>query len=329
MDYVLPELRDLDAFMEAIEHTFANHHELEEAEAAFFAAQQGNKTIEEFNILFNSLLRPLQLDDRSQCKADDKAIDSNLVKLALIRGPWNDVVNLQVKQEIAVAVSCNLAGVTKILDPKFQPVRSSGQPAYRAPPPPPSSNPKPPDGDAMDLDEVSSAMKDAGFTYADFRQKCVDRNICIRCGGSFDDAHYQKRGCTLGRDMKMDMSEMLELWKEWGGLVRKKKAGSRRSDSKWAPENLPRNSNTSGRSRARVQSEQSKSPSPVERPDKGKKRESLAEVDGLPFKKRAPVAESQERDPVLSAEVVDVEDMSAGEVFFNTCMSQKMSSDDV
>ena len=87
MDYVIAELQDIDSFIKAIERTFVNHHELEEAEAAFYSARQGNKTIEEFNILFNSLLHPLKLDDRSQCKAYDKVIDANLVRLALIRGP--------------------------------------------------------------------------------------------------------------------------------------------------------------------------------------------------------------------------------------------------
>ncbi|OAV85688.1 hypothetical protein PTTG_30341, partial [Puccinia triticina 1-1 BBBD Race 1] len=119
MTYVLAELRDVNSFINAIEHTFANHHELEEAESAFYAARQGNRTIEEFNILFNSLLRPLQLDERSKCKSYDKAIDANLVKLALIRGPWTDLIDLGAKQEIAVAVSRNLvAGVSRILDPK-------------------------------------------------------------------------------------------------------------------------------------------------------------------------------------------------------------------
>ncbi|OAV98494.1 hypothetical protein PTTG_25681 [Puccinia triticina 1-1 BBBD Race 1] len=235
MEYVIAELQDVDSFIDAIERTFANHHELEEAEAAFYAACQGTKTIEEFNILFNSLLCPLVLDDRSKCKAYNKAIDQNLVKLALIRGPWNELVDLEAKQEIAVSVARNVSGVTKILDPKCQPLaspdsakadtartteelcahsaastraegnecarvqgvatletrpdtkanqsRSNNQPIHPPPRLPQTSSSQPqarmPDGDAMDVDEVSAAARDTGFSYAEFRQECVDRNICI------------------------------------------------------------------------------------------------------------------------------------------------------
>ena len=233
MDYVIPELRDVNSFIEAIEHTFANHHELEEAESAFYSAKQGNKSIKECNILFNALLRPLKLDDQSKCKAYDKAIDPNLVKLVLIRGPWTDVVDLAAKQEITISVSKNVAGVTKFLDPKSHQSRSVNQPTHWvAPPVQQSQQPQKLRDDAMDVDEMALAMKEANFLYADFRQECVDRNICIRCGSAFDEPHYQARGCTLGKEMKMDMTNMLHLWKEWGGSVRKRKGASRRSDSK-------------------------------------------------------------------------------------------------
>ena len=72
------------------------------------------------------------------------------------------------KQEITVSVSRNLAGVSRILDPKPQ-SRVINHPPVRLPQPPPQhQRGKGPDDDAMDLDEVSAAMKDAGFLYADF-----------------------------------------------------------------------------------------------------------------------------------------------------------------
>ncbi|OAV86142.1 hypothetical protein PTTG_30057 [Puccinia triticina 1-1 BBBD Race 1] len=249
-------------------------------------------------------------------------------------GPWNGLNNLGEKQEIAVSVAKNLAGVTKILDPRSNPSCSHNPPpSHRLPAPSHQQPAKVPDGDAMDLDEVAAAMKNANFLYADFRQECVDRNICIRCSGAFDDAHYQKQGCTLGADMKMDMTDMLQLWEEWGGSTRKKKSGKRR-DSKWAPENLSRRA-PSGyrRDNSWAQNDQNDdagSDSPVGRLDKGKKRQSLAEVNRLPFKKRSSdqSGHNPSDDPVLSANAIDVEDMSAGEVFFNTCMSQRMSAAD-
>lgn len=133
----------------------------------------------------------------------------------------------------------------------------------------------------------------------------------------------------------MDMSEMLELWKEWGGSVWHKKAGVRRSDSKWAPENLSKqgtgfSSNRSVPKSSVPQSrrDNSESVSPAPRPDKGKKRQSLAEVDGLPFKKQAAEFQGRSDDAGLSADAINMEDMSAGEVFFNTCMAEKMNSAD-
>ncbi|OAV97343.1 hypothetical protein PTTG_26024, partial [Puccinia triticina 1-1 BBBD Race 1] len=140
--------------------------------------------------------------------------------------------------------------------------------------------------------------------------------------------HYQARGCTLGRDMKMDLSDMLELWKEWGGSVRQKKV--KRSDSKWAPKNLPTRSAGAARPKPNLRPVASRSNSPAERAEKGKKRQSLAEVDGLPFKRRAsPSTEHPAMtDPSLSADMINMTDMWAGEISFNTCMSEKMNPTD-
>ena len=166
----------------------------------------------------------------------------------------------------------------------------------------------------------------------------MDRNICIRCGGAFDEAHYQKRGCTLGTDMKMDLTDMLHLWKEWGGAVHKKRAGFRRGESKWAPDNQARRLTGALATKSRPQHDSSDSDSPVERPDQGKKRQSLAEVDGLPFKKHASQSHGRCDDshgrgeePSLSADAISTEavgEMMVGEIFFNTCMAEKMSASD-
>ncbi|OAV87316.1 hypothetical protein PTTG_29480 [Puccinia triticina 1-1 BBBD Race 1] len=128
----------------------------------------------------------------------------------------------------------------------------------------------------------------------------------------------------MGKEMKMDMTDMLELWKEWGGSVRRNKSGSKQSDSKWAPENLSKRSSVSRRSNAPPPDGDSGSSSPMGRPDKGKKQQSLAEVNGLPFKKQASEA------PGLLADMITGEsmDMSVGELFFNTFMAEKMSASD-
>ena len=97
--------------------------------------------------------------------------------MALIRGPWNDVIDLGAEQEVAVLVSRNVAGVAKILDPKSNQPCVVNHPQPRLPAHQPPA--KIPDGDAMEIDETSTAMKDVGFSYPEFCQECVDCNICI------------------------------------------------------------------------------------------------------------------------------------------------------
>ncbi|OAV86286.1 hypothetical protein PTTG_29984 [Puccinia triticina 1-1 BBBD Race 1] len=193
MEYVLPQLRYCESFITAIEHTFEDHHELERAEAAFFAVRQGNKTIEEFNILFNALLHPLKLTDRSKCVAYNKAIDPNIIKLALFRGRWDESFTLEARQEIAETVAKNVASVSKTLDPRSAQKQQGGQgshgghpsdnrvrqesrtrPSVQSATPRPPQHSKLPDGDPMDVNEVLALLKEADFSHQDFCQACVD-----------------------------------------------------------------------------------------------------------------------------------------------------------
>ena len=56
----------------------------------------------------------------------------------------------------------------------------------------------------------------------------------------------------------MNLLEMLQLWKEWGGAVQRKKG--KRSDSIWAPENLSRCASTFSRAKGNEQSDKSQAP---------------------------------------------------------------------
>ena len=126
----------------------------------------------------------------------------------------------------------------------------------------------------------------------------------------------------------MSMSDMLDMWKEWGGSVQKRTDGRKRSDSKWAPENLSTRNSGSRRSIPQSRHNDTDSDTPVQQPDKGKKRQSAAEIDELPFKKQASNVQGRTEDPGLSADMITTEEMSAGEIFFNSCMAEKMSATD-
>jgi hypothetical protein len=55
-DFVIDKLYNLEAFLLVVEDMFSNHEEAEEQRKALFSLCQGNKSIAEFNIQFNTLL---------------------------------------------------------------------------------------------------------------------------------------------------------------------------------------------------------------------------------------------------------------------------------
>ncbi|PLW29945.1 hypothetical protein PCASD_18890 [Puccinia coronata f. sp. avenae] len=61
--FVIDELSSVERFLQEIERTFTNHKELEDARKALKALKQGKETIEQFNIIFNSLLYSVDLSD--------------------------------------------------------------------------------------------------------------------------------------------------------------------------------------------------------------------------------------------------------------------------
>jgi hypothetical protein len=100
----------------------------------------------------------------------------------------------------------------------------------------------------MDLDSV---LVNLGFSFANWRKECTNRKLCFRCLKSFDQAHQDARGCILPEDCWLEKNDILKVWKMWGGALRE---------------------------------DQTRSPYPsnncFQSSDKGKKRESISEMDG-------------------------------------------------
>ncbi|KAA1096482.1 hypothetical protein PGT21_018174 [Puccinia graminis f. sp. tritici] len=110
-DFVLDELQNAESFLVSIESTFSNHQEVEEARRALKAARQGSKTVEEFNIIFNSLLYSVDLPEASKCEIYDEAINQDIVRLGMFCGGWTSITTLQAKQDMAASLAMDLGGV--------------------------------------------------------------------------------------------------------------------------------------------------------------------------------------------------------------------------
>jgi hypothetical protein len=65
--YVLDVLLSAKSFISHLEEVFNNKNDVEEAKKRLFAFKQGNRTIEEFNALFNSLAYSVNLTKDSRC----------------------------------------------------------------------------------------------------------------------------------------------------------------------------------------------------------------------------------------------------------------------
>jgi hypothetical protein len=65
--YILDPLTSAKAFLSHLEEVFNNKHDVDEAKKRLFAFKQGNRTIKEFNALFNSLAYSVDLTEESHC----------------------------------------------------------------------------------------------------------------------------------------------------------------------------------------------------------------------------------------------------------------------
>ncbi|PLW48462.1 hypothetical protein PCASD_04277 [Puccinia coronata f. sp. avenae] len=258
--FVIDELLSSEFFLQSIKRTFTNHKELEDARKALKTLKQGKETIEQFNIIFNSLLYLVDLSDASKCEIYADAIHPEIVNLGLQRGGWSGVTNLDIRQSMAVLLANDVAevlalepsrarGITAKVEQRF----NSGQVNRPiAPIPKPVPPPKLSEGTPMDLDAIAANI---GFTYALFKQECIAEGLCHKCAGPFDSVHEELSGCPCPEDKQLTLKNKLTLWKNWGGYVHKKKTSQKLT-------------------------------SPKEPLFKGKKRENMSVLEASPVSKR-------------------------------------------
>ncbi|KAA1107039.1 hypothetical protein PGTUg99_026465 [Puccinia graminis f. sp. tritici] len=249
-DFVLQELVTAENFIVAIEAVFSNHKEEEDIRKLLKSARQGNTSIEEFNLYFNSLLYSVDLSESLKCEFYNDAINPKIVQL--------DVLAAQI-----------------------------------------------------------------GFTYEDWKKECILQHLCHRCGGTWDSAHDTVHHCPLAKKHHLSKVQCLAIWKDWGGHVWKE-GGSRSSElerpdeSKWAPVNLQL-----GSSRGATSQQPDRlptSPLPADRFDKGKKRESVSEINQEPMlKKRAGKMKAPDGDGksrLVTVDAMEADPMSVGDMCF-------------
>ncbi|KAH9460140.1 hypothetical protein Pst134EB_033351 [Puccinia striiformis f. sp. tritici] len=350
-DFILPVLQSAEIFLVELESHFSVTVEVEEARRVLRSLRQGNSSIQEFNNTFNSHLYSVgDLDDMSKCEIYMKAIKNQIFDLGVWRGCWKDVKTLVQKQEMAVTLSsdpglhivdCVMTGKsahqqqsqgsrtvtqTRVDQRIIHPPPKFGKPSNRPEPVP------------MDLDTLEA---DAEFTLDAWREECISLNMCWRCGGDFDLAHSENRGCCIPRVHQLDRIQRLEIWKDWGGNVssaappppRHQPRGSGSAPpSSWARDNRssPRHSGTPRYS--------SFAPAPpvgsnVGRNDKGKKRESVsasAFTEDPASKRRTDTSgppASGEENQFLANDAMDTTQESLGDICFERGLSNMMYED--
>ncbi|KAA1094561.1 hypothetical protein PGT21_024961 [Puccinia graminis f. sp. tritici] len=321
--FVLPELKDLDNFLVAIETTFSNHQEVERACKALKSALQGSKMVEEFNIIFNSLLYLVDLSEASKCEIYDEAINQDIVKLGMFRGGWTTLTTLQAKQDMAASLSLDLGGMglyekgirQKAINQFANQQRSD---SHRAATHHPSTSNT--DSGPMDIKTMIAAeMEATGFSCANWRKVARERKLCVCCGQRFDRDHREIHRCPLDPEDHIKSDGMLTMWRKWGGLTRKN--GCESTADWFRPSSLACSENVSVASQPDHWASQC---------DKGKKRGPLSELDNQPSAKCAsksglfsdswvdavnPMAEGS---GLLADAMVAQPPMLAGELFFSS-----------
>ncbi|KAA1112023.1 hypothetical protein PGT21_020332 [Puccinia graminis f. sp. tritici] len=318
--FVLPELMDADDFLVAIESTFSNHREVEDARKALKSARQGSKTVEEFNIIFDSLLYSVDLSEASKCEIYDEAINQEIVKLGMFRGGWTTLTTLQAKQAMAVSLSLDLGGVgfyekgirQKAINQVANQQRSDSHRAATHHPSTSNTDSGPMDINAM----IAAEMEATGFSCANWRKVARERKLCVRCGRRFDKDHREIHGCPLDPEDHIKSDGMLAMWRRWGGPTRE---NGREASADWIPPaSSARSENISVAGQPDRRSSQR---------EKGKKRESLSELDNQPLPKRSSEAgvfsearldgNPRAEGSGLAADAMEAQPpMSAGELFF-------------
>ncbi|KAI7952226.1 hypothetical protein MJO29_007857 [Puccinia striiformis f. sp. tritici] len=298
--FKIDELISCSNFFKYIKQRFISKTWLQDTWKKIESLRQRNTNISDFNIIFSDLAEILELNGINGCKLYDSAIDQRIVRLGAYWGNYSDLVDLEFKMERAVELANDSAGMA-IVEANSQTKHvPSTQVEYRMVNPlPQNAQNKLPPGVPMDLD---SALAEVGFNFPAFREECIRRNRCVRCGKDFDGAHDARRRCPLPEDDWMEKSEVLALWKDWGGYL---KEDNRSARSKWAPP-------------------------ACQDGFKGKKRESVSEIDAA--RKRggssAPIASGSNAIPI--GQSVNVDSISTEEISYtDAVLMQQFGDEDI
>ncbi|PLW19849.1 hypothetical protein PCASD_17229 [Puccinia coronata f. sp. avenae] len=229
----------------------------------------------------------LDLSDASKCEIYAEAINPEIAMAVILA---IDVAKV-------VALERNRAkGITACVEQRL-----NSAPNHVIPAPKPAQQAKLTDGTPMDLDAIQANSK---FTYALFKAECIKLGIGARCGGNFDSVHEENGGCPVSVVDQLTLGDKLTMWKNWGGYVQTKKEKKAVSTTPSAPMR---------RSKLKVNGS-----TPQEQLGKGKKRETIAEMEEGPTIKRRESKAQYLPSSSGSQEVAGVEmgPLSIGDILF-------------
>lgn len=169
--------------MTHLKEVFCNKHESEEAKRRLYICKQGNKTIEEFNALFNSLVYAVDLSEESRCDVYERALHPEILKIAVVRGNWKSTTLLKDKQSLAASAAEaqeKISSINQSIPYYHSRPHQQGQQRHSAPPPPVQINSGPA---PMDLDGMAT---EGPFDFLEYRRICRLHKICHRCGLKFE-----------------------------------------------------------------------------------------------------------------------------------------------
>jgi hypothetical protein len=103
--YVLEVLATAKSFLAHLESVFNNKHDIEESKKPLISFKQGNRMIEEFNALFNSLAYLVDLTKESWCDIYEQALNPKVLKISVMRNNWKGATKLKEKQTLVISVA--------------------------------------------------------------------------------------------------------------------------------------------------------------------------------------------------------------------------------
>ncbi|EFP85550.1 hypothetical protein PGTUg99_024722 [Puccinia graminis f. sp. tritici] len=100
-NYKIPELATKKAFLEHLHEAFGSPDAREVTRKALYACKQGDQDIQQFNLVFNTLVYAVDLTENERCDVYEERLDVDLLTTAIKHTGWRNAKTLHDKQALA------------------------------------------------------------------------------------------------------------------------------------------------------------------------------------------------------------------------------------